>query len=76
MSRPATLSDEAYKALKAHKQTKGDSLSKVILRFVPPAIRTFGDLQDHLKKMDSPVVADYGALERVRRRKQRATRAD
>lgn len=76
MSRPATLSDEAYQALMAHKQGKKDSLSKVILRFVPRPIRTFGDLEAHLENPEAPVNVDYAALERVRRRKQKANRAD
>jgi len=76
MSRPATLSDEAYRALMAHKQSKGDSLSKVILRFVPRPVRTFGDLAAHLESLDGPVNVDYEALERVRRRKQKVNRAD
>jgi len=76
MSKPATLSDEAYKALTAHKQGKKDSLSQVILRFVPRPIRTFGDLEKHLENMESRVIVDYVALGRVRRRKQKANRAD
>jgi predicted CopG family antitoxin len=76
MSKPATLSDEAYQALAAQKQGRRDSLSQVILRFVPRPIRTFGDLEKHLEKLDGPVVVDYKALERVRRRKQKANRAD
>ena len=75
MSKPATLSDEAYKALAAHKHSKGDSLSQVILRFVPRPIRTFGDLEKHLEALEGPIVVDHEALERVRRRK-RASGAD
>jgi len=75
MSKPATLSDEAYKALTAHKQGKRDSLSQVILRFVPRPIRTFGDLERHLENLEGPVAVDYTALERVRQRKQKANRA-
>ncbi len=75
MSKPASLSEAAYAALSAHKRGKQDSLSQVILRFVPPPIRTFGDLEKHLKNLEGPVV-DYKALERVRRRKRRSTRAD
>ncbi len=62
------LSDEAYAALAAHKQGKHDTLSKVILRFVPRPIRTFGDLERHLANPEGPVNVDYKALERVRRR--------
>ena len=73
MSKPATLSDEAYQALKAHKRDKRDSLSQVILRFVPRPIRTFGDLEAHLQDVDGPVMVDYHALEKVRRRKKAAS---
>ena len=76
MSKPATLSDAAYAALKAHKLSKRDSLSQVILRFVPPPIRTFGDLEEHLEKLEGPVVVDFEALEAVRQRKQKANGAD
>ena len=76
MSKPATISDEAYRALTAHKQGKGDSLSQVILRFVPRPIRTFGDLEKHLENLQGPVNVDYEALERVRQRKKQANRAD
>jgi predicted CopG family antitoxin len=76
MSKPATLSDEAYQALIAQKQGKKESLSEVILRFVPRPIRTFGDLQKHLESLDGPIVVDYEALERVRRRKQKGKSAD
>ncbi len=72
MSKPATLSDEAYAALLAQKRGKKDSLSQVILRFVPRPIRTFGDLENHLETLEGPVSVDYAALERVRRRKQTA----
>jgi Uncharacterized ACR, COG1753. len=70
MSKPATLSDEAYQALVAQKQGKKESLSDIILRFVPRPIRTFGDLEKHLENLDGPIVVDFEALERVRRRKQ------
>jgi predicted CopG family antitoxin len=76
MSKTAMLSDEAHKALVAQKRGKRDSLSQVILRFVPPPIRTFGDLEKHLDRLDGAVSVDYEALERVRRRKHRANRAD
>jgi len=48
----------------------------VILRFVPPPIRTFGDLEKHLQNLEGPVAVDYAALERVRRRKQKGRRAN
>ena len=75
MSKPATLSDEAYQALVAQKQGRKESLSDIILRFVPRPIRTFGDLEKHLENLDGPIV-DYEALERVRRRKQKGKSAD
>jgi len=75
MSKPATLSDEAYQALIAQKRSQKESLSDVILRCVPPPIRTFGDLEKHLENLDGPVIADFKALERVRRQKQKGRRA-
>ena len=69
MSKPVTLSDEAYQALVAQRQDPKESLSDVILRFVPRPIRTFGELEKHLENLEGPVVADFDALERVRRRK-------
>ena len=75
MNKPISLSDEAHQALMAHKKHKGDSLSDVILRFVPRPIRTFGDLEKHLENLEGPVIVDYEALKRVRRRKQKGTRA-
>jgi len=76
MSRPANLSDEAYAALMAHKRGKGDSLSQIILRFVPRPIRTFGDLENHLENLEAPVNVDYQALKRLRERKRRSNHAD
>ena len=75
MSKPATLSDEAYAALQAHKTSKRDSLSSVILRHIPKPIRTFGDLEEHLRKLDGPVITDETALDRLRRRKGRSGHA-
>jgi predicted CopG family antitoxin len=76
MSKRVMLSDEAYKALVAQKQGRDESFSEVILRFVPRPIRTFGDLEKHLQNLEVPTVADYEALDRVRRRKQKGKRAD
>ena len=59
----------------AHKKGKKDSLSQVILRFVPRPIRTFGDLEKHLENLEGPVNVDYQALQRMRQRKQKANRA-
>jgi predicted CopG family antitoxin len=74
MSRPAMLSDEAYEALKAHKKGQKDSLSAIILRFVPRPIKTFADLEEHLNNLEGPVV-DMAALERVKKRKRKANHA-
>lgn len=78
MSKPVTLNDEAYEALKAQKQTAKESLSQVVLRFVPKPIRTFGDLEKHLENLDSRVIqqADLETLRRIRSRKLKANRAD
>ena len=76
MSKPAALSDEAYAALMAQKSGRDESLSSVILRFVPRPIRTFGDLEVHLQHLEGPVVVDAEALDRVRQRKLKASRAD
>lgn len=75
MSKPASLSEAAYEALKSNKKGS-ESLSDVILRFVPRPIRTFGDLEKHLETFDGPILSDHEALERVRKRKQDAHRAD
>jgi predicted CopG family antitoxin len=71
MSKPATLSDEAYRVLKANKRHEKESLSSVILRFVPRPIKTFGDLEKHLSTLEAPLALDWEALERVRARKRR-----
>ena len=70
MSKPATLSNEAYAVLKANKRDERESLSSVILRFVPRPIKTFGDLEKHLNNLETPVVLDWDALNRLRRRKR------
>lgn len=64
------LSDEAHAALMAHKKSDKDSLSAVILRFVPKPVETFGDLETHLQNLEGPVV-DMTALSRVKTRKRR-----
>ena len=76
MSKPVSLSDQAYAALVAQKRGQSESLSQVILGFVPRPIRTFGDLEKHLKNLEGPVNVDAEALQRVHRRKQRANRPD
>lgn len=75
MSKPATLSDEAYEAVKAAKKDRRDSISAVILRYVPRPIETFGDLHRHLES-NGPVVVDLPALKRLKDRKRKANHAD
>ena len=67
------LSEEAYAALTAAKIEPKESLSAVILRYVPPPIKTFGDLERHLDNPDAPPIGkiNYAALERVKQRKAR-----
>lgn len=69
MGKSAMLSDQAYSALKAAKRSEAESLSQVILRHVPKPIRTFGDLEKHLKSLEGPIIADTSALARLRARK-------
>ncbi|HEY3761961.1 MAG TPA: hypothetical protein VGN23_09460 [Verrucomicrobiae bacterium] len=71
MSKPATLSNEAYEVLKANKRNEKESLSSVILRFVPKPIKTFGDLERHLNNLEAPLTLDWEALDQVRARKRR-----
>ena len=73
MSKSVMLHDDAYEALKAQKKSKDDSLSKIILRFVPPPIRTLGDLERHLERMEGPLIPDLAAVRRaVKKGKRRA----
>lgn len=70
MSKNVMLSEEAYAALLKHK--RGDeSFSDVVKRFVPPPIRTFGELEKHLENLEGPLNVDFDLLERIRRRKQK-----
>jgi predicted CopG family antitoxin len=75
MSKNVMLSDEAYAALRKRKEA-GQSFSDVVNRLAPPTIRTFGDLEKHLQNLEGPLSVDFEALERARRRKQKARRAD
>jgi predicted CopG family antitoxin len=75
MSKPATLSEEAYKVLADNRKHPKESLSSVIMRFVPRPIRTFGDLEKHLDQVDGQLQVDLEALERVRVRKRKASHA-
>ncbi len=74
MSKPATLSNEAYEVLAANRKTPKESLSSVILRFVPRPIKTFGDLEKHLNNIEGRVTIDFDALERVQQRKFKSNR--
>jgi predicted CopG family antitoxin len=75
MSKPATLSEEAYKVLAANRKHPKESLSSVIMRFVPRPIRTFGALEKHLDQVDGQLQVDMKELERVRVRKRKANHA-
>ena len=70
MSKNVMLSDDAYAALAKHKR-QDESFSDVVKRFVPPPIRTFGDLEKHLQNLEGPLNVDFEALERVRQRKRK-----
>lgn len=70
------LSDDAYEILKANKRSD-ESLSDVIKRYVPPPIRTFGDLEKHLQNFEGPIAGvDYDALAALKKRKQKAGRVN
>jgi hypothetical protein len=71
MRKPVTLSNKAYQLLAANRSNAKESLSSVILRFVPPPIRTFGDLKKHLDQIEGELHVDLEAIERVRTRKAR-----
>ena len=71
MGKSAMLSDEAYSRLQAAKHQKSESLSAVILRHVPPPIRTFGDLEKALDELDGPIIPDLEAVERVLRERRK-----
>jgi predicted CopG family antitoxin len=75
MSKNVMLSDDAYQALLKHKKGK-ESFSEIVKRFVPPPIRTFGDLEKHLENLEGPLNIDFEALQRIRRVKAKRKRAD
>jgi predicted CopG family antitoxin len=70
MSRRVMLTDEAYDALKVHKENAADNFSQIILRFVPPPIRTSRDLVKHLNNLRGPTIADLTLRVRHSRRPQ------
>ena len=76
MGKSANLSEEAYAVLQANKRSDKESLSQVIIRVVPKPIRTFGDLEKHLERLDDSVFdrIDIEALRRAQKRK--ASHAD
>ena len=76
MGKSAMLSDEAYARLQAAKEKKTESLSSVILRHVPPKIRTFGDLEKALEQIDGPILPDIEAVERVLRERRKHRNGD
>jgi predicted CopG family antitoxin len=65
MSKRVALSEQAYETLVAHKRGTTDSLSQIILRFVPPPIRTLRDLEKHLSNLHGPVIADPAVSARL-----------
>lgn len=74
MGKSAMLSDEAYAALLAAKERPDESLSQVILRYVPTPIRTFGDLERHLANAEGPLLPEPEMIRRVTERKARRKR--
>lgn len=78
MSKLISLSDDAIEALEAARKSPKEHLSKVVLRFVPRPIRTFGDLEKHLDSLDSQALAriDLKKLRALRVRKLKGHRAD
>jgi len=75
MSKNVILSDDAYATLLSHKRKK-ESFSEVVNRLAPSPIKTFGDLEKHLENLEGPLNIDFEALERVRARKKKGSRAD
>jgi hypothetical protein len=62
--------------LTANRKHPKESLSSVIMRFVPRPIRTLGALEKHLDSVDGQIQVDFEGLERVRKRKRKANHAD
>jgi predicted CopG family antitoxin len=75
MNKKATLSGEAYEVLMANREHARESLSSVIMRFVPRPIRTFDNLEKHWDSVGAQLQADFTVLERVRKRKRKANHA-
>ena len=70
MSKRVILTDEAYDALKVHKEKAVDNFSRIILRFVPPPIRTSRELAKHLSNLHGPAIADLAVPVRRSRKPQ------
>jgi len=75
MSKKAKLSEEAYKILAANRDHPKESLSSVIMRFLPRPIRTIGHLEERFDSVEGLLQVDFAALERVRERKRKANHA-
>ena len=75
MSKSVKLTEKAYAALMAQKRGRNESLSQVILRFVPPTIRPFGDLEKHLETLEGSAV-HMKILEEIRTRKRKSNQID
>ena len=71
MSKSVMLSDDACAALLKHKKA-GESFSDVVKRLAPPPIRTFGDLERLLERVDGPIFSDMKALQRLKGKKSRS----
>jgi predicted CopG family antitoxin len=63
MSKRTTLSEEAYKLLTANRKHAKESLSLVIMRFVPRPIRTVRALEQRLNQVDDQLQVDFEELE-------------
>jgi hypothetical protein len=72
MSKRVILTDEAYDTLKVHREDAADNFSRIILRFVPPPIRTSRDLAKHLSNLHGPPIPDLAVP--VRRSRKLHTR--
>jgi predicted CopG family antitoxin len=73
MKKNVMLSEEAYDALLGQKENN-ESFSDAVKRLAPAPIRTFGDLERHLEKIEGPLNLGFKALERIRMRKLEANR--
>jgi predicted CopG family antitoxin len=72
MSKRTTLSVDAYKLLAANRKHPKETLSSVIIRFVPRPITASGVLEKCLDQADAQLRVDFKALEQMRERKRKA----